>query len=202
MAKNERRFIPGCPGYKSDRNGNVYNNRGHKMSPFMDRSGAMRINIKHETYYVPRMVCAAFHDSVVPGRDIAVRKHQYRSKKINLANRFFWGTMADVKRPKNYPRLNVNDYDDIYRLHQAGWVQHDLADMFGVTQPTICRVIRLKGKYVGIGGNSPHKLTTKQAKHIRYLYNLGQHSQKQLAKKYHVNEKCIFRIIHDLTYKD
>jgi len=144
----EKRCVPGCPGYKVDRQGNVYALDGRKMRPFVDRSGAVRVNLsikgaKHNvTHYVVRMVCAAFHDSVVPGRDIAVRDHRYRSKKINHANRLRWGTQADVKKKKSRCRLSDSEKLQIASLSERGVVQHDIAIRIGTSQPNVCNTLK------------------------------------------------------------
>jgi len=145
--KCEKRHVPGCPGYKVDRLGNIYGKKGYKLKSFVDRNGAVRVNLyvngqSGVTHYVVRMVCAAFHDSVVPGRDIAVRNHRYRSKKINHANRLKWGTQADVKRKINRRRLSDSQKIKIVSLHKMGMVQHDIAIKFGVTQPRICHILK------------------------------------------------------------
>lgn len=145
--KNEKRNVPGCSGYKVDRKGNVYGLDGQKMSPFVDRSGAARVNLRINgqfgvTHYVVRMVCAAFHDSVVSGRDIAVRHHRYRSKKINHANRLRWGTQADVKKKKNRRRLSDSQKFQIASLSKRGVVQHDIATRIGTSQPNVCNTLK------------------------------------------------------------
>lgn len=147
MTRNEKRFVPGCPGYKADRQGNIYGLDGRRMKPFVDRSGAVRINLvvngqQNVTHYVPRMICAAFHTSVVLGRDIAVRDHKYRSKRINKADRLKWGTQRNVKRKATLRKLDDKQKIDIYNLSQLGWTQHDLANKFGVSQPAICYVLK------------------------------------------------------------
>ena len=145
--KNEKRHVPGCPGYMADRAGNVYGKDGRRMRPFVDRSGAVRVNLSVDgkqrvTHYVARMVCAAFHTSIVEGRDIAVRNHKYRSKRINKANRLRWGTMKDVKRKSSSNRLTELQRSKVRELYKQGWTQHNLAAKFGVSQPSIHYLVK------------------------------------------------------------
>ena len=51
------------------------------------------------------------------------------------------------------------------------------------------------------GGSHSAKLSNQEVSEIRQLYSTGDYSQSDLAKKYKVVERTIFRIIHNKTYK-
>lgn len=49
--------------------------------------------------------------------------------------------------------------------------------------------------------NLNHKLTAEQVKKIREFHGKGV-SQQALARRYGVSQNAIFRIVHDLTWKE
>jgi len=140
----EKRKIPNCPGYKIDRKGQVWGPSGKKLKPFMDRSGAMRVNLNNVTKYPQRLVCEAFHTTKFEHKNISVRNHKYRSKKINHSERFKWGTQKQVKRSSTKSKLTPSQRAQVFKLWKNGWTQHDLADKFHVSQVSIFYIIHKK----------------------------------------------------------
>jgi len=142
---SEKRDIPGYPDYKIDRRGNVWSykdDRPRKLKQFMDRSGTMRINLfvdgKYNTLYPQRLVCQAFHTTAFDHKNISVRRHRFRSKKINYADRFFWGTQSEVKRKNQTAwKLTEEQRKRLLVMLQSGFSQHEIAEELGISQPAV-----------------------------------------------------------------
>lgn len=148
----EKRNIEGFPGYKVDRDGNIYGQNGKKMKPFMDRNGYMRINLrsKHKlsTQYVRRLVCKAFRETKFSHKNITVRLNKYWSEIINSADRFRWGMKSDcprVRRGRTMGKTTKEIRDKIRKLYREnGYTQHQLAEKFKVAQGYISVIVNYK----------------------------------------------------------
>ena len=98
-------------------------------------------------------------------------------------------------------RLTGEQALEVVRLYTEGYMrQRDIATRFGVSQPTIGRVVREHGVHRGYGGRSgrSRKLTDEQALEIARLYAKGGVTQVVLAARFGVSQPVICNTLYSL----
>jgi hypothetical protein len=149
-----RKPIPSCPGYEADDQGNIWSHvRGRwgakpeqKMSLIPQPSGYFKVNLrvdgKHKSLWVHRLVCEAFNGPA-PSPELKARHlddNHFRNVPSNLA----WGTSLenadDARRNGTQVRgervggakLTADDVREIINLHNRGFTYYQIADRYNV----------------------------------------------------------------------
>ena len=111
-------------------------------------------------------------------------------------------------------RLTEKKLKHIKKLFDSGMRQWQIAELYHVSQPTICEVLQgkrqtreeRKGKKyntnVRVGKNINNKISVKDARKIKKLYFTTDVSQTELSVMYHISQSQISRIVHGLEQEE
>ena len=89
--------IPGFPRYRVTKNGEVFNDKGHRLKPERTRNGYLRVSlsndeIKHKRFSVHRLVASAY----IPNPDnLREVDHINEDKTDNRVENLRWSTTLD-----------------------------------------------------------------------------------------------------------
>jgi hypothetical protein len=127
-----------------------------RMHSYPSVAGYLRVAVteggKHKTVKVSRLVCTAFHG---PPPDGMFCLHNDGNKLNNSAGNLRWGTPADNSRDRDLHgttahnrgekaggvKLSSEDVLQMRLLYDAGKTQEELADKYGVRQPSVSRIL-------------------------------------------------------------
>src|ERR1017187_5917127 len=111
-------------------------------------------------------------------------------------------------------RLTEKKLKHIKKLFDSGMRQWQIAELYNVSQPTICEILqgkrktreqeknKVSGSHARVGMNFNHKITVKEAKKIKKLYFTTDVSQTELSVMYHISQSQISRIVHGLEQEE
>ena len=158
------RDIPGYKGYQVSDCGRVRSCRRRKRGSWIilqsarHPKGYLTVSLygkRKRTYAIHRLVLMAFVGPCPPRHEAC---HRNGKKQDNRLANLYWGTRLDNEKDmkrlgeKNTPRgerqgqskLTTKEVKEIRRLAKSGIPQHKIADMFGVVQQQVSRIVTRK----------------------------------------------------------
>ena len=153
--KNERKAIPGHPGYYADRTGRIWSNRNGRwrlVKSSVNGTGYQYTHLKEERTgrreqrLTQRLVCAAFKSENDEETLVCIRKApRQQPRRVRKQRYLNWGDRSCIER-KQFTKLTCEEKLEVLRLWMSGWSQVDIASNFDVSQPAISNIVRGKTK--------------------------------------------------------
>lgn len=153
--------IPGFPGYAITEDGRIWSgcHKGAYLTISLGRDGDQRVHLyrnkKRYTRAVHKLVLEAY---IGPCPKDMVGQHKDGNLTNNKRSNLKWGTRGEIQdaRVERGVHVALGKYDEDHfasklsnqerrmihsRYRARGCTQRGLAAQFGVTQPTICRIV-------------------------------------------------------------
>jgi len=147
--KNERKAIPGHPGYYADRTGRIWTSRRgywQLVKSVVHRSGYQYTKIKADDaswgqQLTQRLVCAAFKGEHPDEFPVCIRQApRQQPRRVRKQRYLKWGDRTQVKSRKGV-RLTEQEKFEILIWWACGYTQCDIADMYGISQPSVSYIV-------------------------------------------------------------
>ena len=149
--------IKGLSNYAVDENGVVYSYLSNSiLSGRLDAKGYLQVGLKNdEGKFVTKRVHRLVAETLIPNPDnLPCVRHKDGVPNNNRKSNLCWGTYQDNEVDKiehgTYDlrrgggKLSEDDRAEVVKLFEDGMKQKDIAKLFGVTRPTINRLINKK----------------------------------------------------------
>jgi len=148
--KNEKKAIPGHPGYYADRTGRIWSNRQgrwHLVRSIVHSSGYQYSYVgKGQQKLTQRLVCAAFKGEHPDNLPICIRQApKQQPRRVRKQRYLHWGDRNEIQK-KPYTKLTSTEKMEILALWSQGYTQVEIARMYSVSQPSISCIVRGKTK--------------------------------------------------------
>ena len=225
------RDIPNAPGYQVASDGTIWSNRGtdgipsptwKALSLYRRPYGNRYVVVclrpepggKVRCLYVHRIVLEAFIGACPPGMESL---HIDGNTANNNVRNLHWGTplenSEDADRHGSRPRGSENrqaklvedEIPTIRKLYADGLSQHEIAELFGLTQSVIGQIVRgERWTHVSVGKlivRSNVKLTASDVTEARRLAGEGIR-YKDIADRFNVSVSAIEKAIRGITWRE
>lgn len=133
------RPIPNHPSYLISEYGKVWSDkRGRFIKPSFNINGYLRVEVDDQKYTVHRLVARLWLPNP---HNLPVVHHKDSDILNNHYSNLQWTTIRNNTLMGRSTKLSDEDVENIKELYSTGqYSQRDLADMFNVSQRTVCNV--------------------------------------------------------------
>lgn len=141
--------IPGHPNYSIDEAGNVYSNHSKRyLKPTLNPDGYYRFKVEGgKAMKVHRAVALTFLGEPEPNMDVC---HRNGNRHDNRLENLYYGSDSDNQRDSlahgtlAAAKINKEDIEKIHSLYSEGFLQREIAEMYGLCQQNISCILRGK----------------------------------------------------------